>query len=67
MSSFLKGNYGIKKNIGKKEAPKENLESRFEREALKHLGGSIAFEKKKKIDFESNLSKLRLNLESLDV
>lgn len=48
MSEFLKGNYKVDKVI---TAPDETLtnEDRFEREALKKLGGSIAFVSKKKV------------------
>jgi len=45
---MLKGNFKPKKAVeGKKSA--ETLEDRFEREAQKHLGGSIAYVAKKKV------------------
>ena len=44
---FLRGNFTPKKRVVKHE-PKEDLTSQFEREALKRLGGSIAFVSKKK-------------------
>lgn len=51
MSSVLKGNFKTEKSVEvKREA--EKLEERFEREALKRLGGSIAFVKKKKVDWD---------------
>jgi hypothetical protein len=49
MSDVLKGNF---KTRGRPIAPvsrPEGLEERFEKEALKRLGGSIAFVSKKKI------------------
>jgi hypothetical protein len=49
MSDLLKGNFPVGKKISAKEVQKENLEQRFEREAMKKLGGSIAFVSKKKI------------------
>ena len=51
MSSFLKGNFQTKKTVEEKKDPnaEESVEARFEREALKRLGGSIAFVAKKKI------------------
>lgn len=46
----LKGNFKTKKDVKIEEANgAESLEDRFEREALKHLGGSIAFVAKKKV------------------
>ncbi len=50
--SLLKGNYDLKKNVEAKKDEKEDLEDRFEREAMKHLGGSIAFVKKKKVEWD---------------
>jgi hypothetical protein len=50
MSSVLKGNFQPKTKVeAKTEVENENLESRFEKEALKRLGGSIAFVKKKTV------------------
>ena len=49
MPSVLKGNFEPKKKVElKEEAAQDDLESRFEQEALKRLGGSIAFVSKKK-------------------
>lgn len=46
MSEILKGNFTPKKPV---EASKEeDLNTQFEREALRRLGGSIAFVSKKK-------------------
>tara|TARA_Y100001934_G_scaffold32257_2_gene36126 strand:+ start:741 stop:908 length:168 start_codon:yes stop_codon:yes gene_type:complete len=55
MASFLKGNFPVKKNVGEKNKTKKTLESRFEQEALKHLGGSVAFVKKKKVDWNTKI------------
>lgn len=46
----LKGNFKTRKDVvlDQNKGP-ESLEERFEREALKHLGGSIAFVAKKKV------------------
>jgi len=55
MTSILKGNFQTKRAAQadlKKPEDSTDLEERFEAEALKRLGGSIAFVSKKKIDFE---------------
>ena len=55
MSSVLKGNFETKNKV---EAPtsaddtESSIEERFEREALKKLGGSIAFVSKKKVSWD---------------
>lgn len=49
MSSILKGNFQTAKAVSVADAGEDDLESRFEREALKRLGGSIAFVAKKKV------------------
>lgn len=50
MSDILKGNFEPKTKIKAPEKEDGNdLEKRFEKEAMKHLGGSIAFVAKKKI------------------
>ena len=50
--SLLKGNYNTKKNVdAKKENNPDSLEDKFEKEAMKHFGGSIAFVKKKKVEW----------------
>lgn len=49
MANVLKGNYETKKSITIKDKQGETLEDRFERDALKRLGGSIAFVAKKKV------------------
>jgi hypothetical protein len=51
MSSILKGNFQTKRNVEIEVDPAatESVEARFEREALKRLGGSIAFVAKRKV------------------
>ena len=51
MDDVLKGNFDPRKPV-KVEQTEEELEERFEREALKRLGGSIAFVSKKKIKWD---------------
>lgn len=53
--SVLKGNFVPKNPVKVEDAAKEDdsVEARFEREALKRLGGSIAFVKKKKVMWEA--------------
>ena len=50
MSQVMRGNFEPKKKVQAGET-KEDLNTRFEREALKRLGGSIAFVSKKKFLF----------------
>jgi hypothetical protein len=47
MPDFLKGNFETKNQVVSSGDDAENLNDRFEREALKRLGGSIAFVSKK--------------------
>jgi len=47
MAEVLRGNFTPRKRVVVEEE-KEDLTSQFEREALKRLGGSIAFVAKKK-------------------
>lgn len=47
MTSYLKGNFETKKKVEGTRA-EETVEERFEREALRRLGGSIAFVSRKK-------------------
>ena len=54
MTSLLKGNFETKKQVDAKEPEEDDLESRFEKEAIKRLGGSIAFVKKKKVKWDLN-------------
>lgn len=53
MTSVLKGNFKPQKEVEIKKE-EENLESRFEKTALKRLGGSIAFVSKKKVKWEAD-------------
>ncbi len=55
MPSVLKGNFEPKKKVEKQvEEEATDLESRFEMEAMKNLGGSIAFVSKKKVKWSQN-------------
>ncbi len=49
MGSILKGNYKTEKDVAVPAPVEEDAETRFEREATKRLGGSIAFVAKKKV------------------
>jgi hypothetical protein len=49
MSDVLKGNFKTRQVVTTTDKGAETLEDRFEREALRRLGGSIAFVSKKKI------------------
>lgn len=57
MSNVLKGNFEPKNPVAvenaKDEADAESVEAQFEREALKRLGGSIAFVSKKKVMWDA--------------
>ena len=52
MSDLLRGNFKPKRQVTAEKAA-EDLEERFEREALKRLGGSIAFVSKKKVKWSA--------------
>jgi hypothetical protein len=49
MTDLLKGNFETSKKVDDKDERDETLEERFEKEALKKLGGSIAFVSKNKV------------------
>ena len=49
MPDILKGNFSTQRRVAVEQKSEESLEDRFEREALKKLGGSIAFVSKKKV------------------
>ena len=49
MSDLLKGNFTTENEVVDNTSTDENLEQRFEKEALKKLGGSIAFVAKKEV------------------
>jgi len=53
MNDILKGNFKPQKEVSSSEE-NDSLESQFEKEARKRLGGSIAFVSKQKViwDFE---------------
>ena len=53
MNEALKGNFKPRKTV-KIPEKKLDLETQFEREALKRLGGSIAFVSKKKFLWAGN-------------
>lgn len=50
MNDVLKGNFQTKKKVVA-ETKNDEMEEKFEREALKRLGGSIAFVSKKKVNW----------------
>lgn len=53
MSSVLKGNYQTGRSVeATSETDGGTLEERFEREALKRVGGSIAFVSKRKVAWD---------------
>lgn len=52
MPDVLKGNFATKKKVAAATDDGDSLEKRFEREALKRLGGSIAFVSKKRVDWK---------------
>ena len=54
MSKLIKGNFNVKNEIKdeKNLDSSDTLEAEFEKEALKHLGGSIAFVSKRKVLWE---------------
>ena len=49
MADLLKGNFTPKKKVVVKDKEEESLEARFEREAMKRIGGSIAYVSKQKV------------------
>ena len=48
----MKGNFSPKKRVDIKEKEIESLEARFEKEAMKRIGGSIAFVSKQKVKWD---------------
>jgi len=54
MNDILKGNFKVKNEVKdkKKKETTNELENQFEKEALKNLGGSIAFVSKRKVLWE---------------
>jgi hypothetical protein len=53
MSDVLKGNFKTRKTVAVENEKEASLEQRFEKEALKKLGGSIAFVSKKKVMWDA--------------
>ncbi len=49
MSNLLKGNFSTEKTVVDTNNQQDTLEQRFEKEALKKLGGSIAFVAKQEV------------------
>jgi len=49
MSNLLKGNFSTENTVVNTRDKNESLEQRFEKEALKKLGGSIAFVAKQEV------------------
>ena len=52
MADILKGNFAPKKRVTIPEKKEESLEARFEKEALRRIGGSIAFVSKQKVKWD---------------
>ena len=52
MSDILKGNFKTKRKIESVTKKEETLEDQFEKEAMKRLGGSIAFVSKQKVKWD---------------
>jgi hypothetical protein len=57
MSDFLKGNFETEKKVTAETKKKETLEERFEREAMKHIGGSMVYVSKKKVVWDADSDK----------
>jgi hypothetical protein len=56
MSDLLKGNYKLAQPVTDVQAA-PTLEEKFEKEALKRLGGSIAFVSKRKVIWDDESDK----------
>jgi len=54
MSDFLKGNFKTKKDVVAEDEKGDSLEDRFEREALKHIGGSMVYVAKHKVVWDAD-------------
>jgi len=52
MNSALKGNFETKKQVRVEDEVSDDLETRFEKSALKRLGGSIAFVARKRVNWD---------------
>ena len=53
MQDILKGNFEVKHQV-KAEDEEDSLEQRFEKEAKKRLGGSIAYVKKQQVMWDDD-------------
>lgn len=53
MSNVLRGNFTTAKEVRIEKTESNDLEARFEREAIKRLGGSIAYVSKKKVIWDA--------------
>lgn len=53
MPDILKGNFKTKRAVGTEPEAEKSLEDKFEKEALKRLGGSIAFVSKRKVMWDA--------------
>jgi hypothetical protein len=53
VSDILKGNFKTRNAVTGASEEKQSLEAQFEMEALKRLGGSIAFVSKRKVVWDS--------------
>ena len=54
MHDLLKGNFKTKSDVKSSDESDGAMDEKFEKEAMKHLGGSIAFVRKKKILWDEN-------------
>ena len=54
MDDILKGNFKTKTPVSVEGSEEKSLEERFEQEAFKRLGGSIAFVAKQKVVWDDN-------------
>lgn len=52
MANILKGNFTPKKKVTVDQKKGETLEARFEKEAIKRVGGSICFVSKQKVKWD---------------
>lgn len=53
MTDVLRGNFKTKNPIKTESEGEKSLEDKFEKEALKRLGGSIAFVSKRKVMWDA--------------
>jgi hypothetical protein len=54
LSDILKGNFKTKNPVNARTQKDKTLEEQFEKEALKRLGGSIAFVSKRKVMWDTS-------------